>query len=183
MHDLLEQVQDAGGTSVCAVAGGLVARIEREAADGQLHESQAHAPDVRLDRVLRALDPFRRHVRRRADEGVGDRVHKLARDAKVAQLDVAPSVHEHVGRLDVSVHDPVDVVEIGEAAEDGFGNLSEHVDAHRTKVLRDPVQRATGEIKSPSEKNASGTARGRPYPQSMYSMHMITSPALLRKAP
>jgi len=41
------------------------------------------------------------HVGARADERVGDAVDELARDAKVADLDLARRVEEDVARLDV----------------------------------------------------------------------------------
>jgi hypothetical protein len=41
------------------------------------------------------------HVRARPDKGVGDRVDELARNTKVADLDLAGGVDEDVGRLDI----------------------------------------------------------------------------------
>lgn len=46
------------------------------------------------------------HIRARPDKSVGDRVDELARNAKVADLDLTSGVDEDVGRLDICSSQP-----------------------------------------------------------------------------
>lgn len=142
MHDLLEEVEDTGWGGVAV--GEVLAGVEGELADGEFHDGEAETPHVGLDGVLLALDALGRHVRGCADEGVGDGVDELARDAEIAQLDEAARVDEDVGRLDVAVHDVVLDVEVGQSAEGGLGDLAEHVDADGAEVAGDAVEGAGG---------------------------------------
>ena len=49
---------------------------------------------------------------------------------------------EDVRGLDVTMHDVVAFVEVDQAIENSLGNLAEHIDANRPKVLRYAVERA-----------------------------------------
>ena len=88
---------------------GQVPAVQRLPPGQRLVERHAEAVDVgpRTDAILLASELLRRRVARRAGErarlvGVGfDR----AGDAEVGQQRGAVTAHEHVGRLDVQVHE------------------------------------------------------------------------------
>ena len=63
------------------------------------------------------LQPLRRHVAPRADEGVGHGVDKLSGNAKVADFDVSRAVHQDVGRLHVAVDDGVLLAQVAQASK------------------------------------------------------------------
>ena len=122
MNNLLEEVENTGGGAVGVFEFGV--RAEGELANSKLHDGKAETPNVRLDGILFSLDSLRRHVRRCAHKGVSDRVNKLARYTKVAQLDAAPRVDQDVRRFDVSVHDVMLGIKVSQTAKGGLGNLS-----------------------------------------------------------
>ena len=172
VDNLLQKIEDS------LRATGLVGAVavERELADGELHERQAYAPDIRLDGVLSALNALRCHVRAGSHKGVGDRALQFAGNTEIAQLDLAPGIDQHVGGFDVAMHDAMGAPEVRQAAEDGFGDFAENVDADGAKVLRNGIQRAASGQKG--RVTGDGT-----YPLSMYSMHMTTSLTSFKKAP
>lgn len=141
MNNLLEKVENTGG-GIFSIIPKLITG-ERELANRQFHDSQAETPHIRLDCVLVALNSFGSHVGGCTHKGVGDRVNQLSGNTKIAKLDVALGVDEDVGGLDVSVHDVVLGVEVREAAECSFGNLSEDINANWTEHTGDTVERAT----------------------------------------
>lgn len=63
------------------------------------------------------------------------------RHAEIAQLDLARGIEEDVGRLDVPVYDPVRVVEVGQALEDGEGDLGDDWGRDCAGFLVDLVER------------------------------------------
>ena len=140
MNNLLKKVEDTGGR-IFSIIPKLITG-ERELANRQLHDGQAETPYIGLDRVLVALNSFGSHVGGCTNKGVGDRVDQLSGNTKIAKLDVALGVDENVGGLDVSVHDMVLGVEVREATECGFGDLSENIDTNGTENTGDAVERA-----------------------------------------
>ena len=139
MDDLLKEVQDSRW---CALSvGKLLACCERELANGKLHNAEAKAPDIRLDCVLLALDSLRCHVCGGTDEGVGNGIDQLARNAKITELDGTSRVDEDVGGLDISVHDVMGRIEICQSSEGGFSNLSENVHPYWAEYPGNAVKR------------------------------------------
>ena len=82
------------------------------------------------------LQPLRRHVAPRADEGVGHGVDEFAGDAKVADLDLSRAVHQDVGRLHVAVDDGVLLAQVAQPSEHLRIILVRIINMH---VLRDLV--------------------------------------------
>ena len=96
------------------------------------------------------------HVCGGADKGVRDGVDELARNAKVANLDLAMGVEENVRRLDVyregqrrasndlwlrtTMDDAMDVVKVCEALQHGESNLAHNANIDRTMLLVDPIE-------------------------------------------
>lgn len=75
------------------------------------------------------------------------------------------------------------VIEVVEALDDGFGNLAEDVDTNRADLFGDRVEGTKRRRRVSMYLQIFMTGReDEVYPQSMYSMHMTTSPSL-RKAP
>lgn len=57
--------------------------------------------------VTPAFDDLRRHLRRRTQHSVGERLHRLLlRETEVDQLDLSVAVNDHVVWLEVSVQNP-----------------------------------------------------------------------------
>ena len=63
------------------------------------------------------LQPLRRHVAPRSDEGVCHGTDELAGDAKIAYLDLPRAVHQDVGRLHVTVDDGVLLAQVAQATK------------------------------------------------------------------
>ena len=93
--------------------------VEGRLQGGHFVQEASEWPDVRFEIVARLLESLWRHVVRCTDQRV-DR-HGLgaeeAAQAQVAQLDDALGCEEHVGRLDVSVHNSLAVHVIQGATE------------------------------------------------------------------
>lgn len=96
------------------------------------------------------------HVRARPHKRIRNRVDKLPRDAKVADLDLPLRAREDVGRLDVAVDDAVHVVEVDEAAEDCFGDLADDVDWDRAGLAVDEVEGSGVSASREQSERASG---------------------------
>ena len=88
--------------------------VEGTLQSGHFVKETAEGPNVGLEVVAGFVDSFRRHVVRRADEGMGGGSFggKESAQAKIAQFDDPLSRDKHVGRLDVSMHDASDQTEI-----------------------------------------------------------------------
>ena len=69
------------------------------------------------------LQPLGRHVAPRSDEGVCHGIDELARDAKIADLDLPRAVHQDVGRLHVPVDHLQLPVQVVQGGHNGEGNL------------------------------------------------------------
>lgn len=72
-------------------------------------QEATQGPNVGLEVVARLFEPFRAHVVGRSDEGVSRNGlgAEEATQAQIPQLDHPTGRQEHVGGLDVSVHDPL----------------------------------------------------------------------------
>lgn len=77
---------------------------------------------------------LRSHVTLAANVGTGNAGHQVAADAKVANLDLAARVDEHVGRLDVAVDDAVVVLEALEPHYGRVRHLAQDVLGHPAAV-------------------------------------------------
>lgn len=135
MHDLLQQIQNPHRPSTGPVPSRRIRRIKGKPSHGQLHDGQAHAPDIGSDGVRAPLDPFGSHVGRGADKGVGDGVDGLGGHAKIAQFDVAARVEQDIGRFDIAVHDAMGFVQIHQTGQDRLCDLAQDVHSHGAEVL------------------------------------------------
>jgi hypothetical protein len=139
-NDLLEQIEDTLWT--CSLVVIFAIDAEWEFANGQFHQRQANTPDVTLDCVWTALDSLWCHVGASADEGVCHTVLQFTAYTEVAKLDLTLAIDQDVRRLDVTVHDPVCLVEVREASKNGLCDFAQNIDSDWTEVLRYAVKRA-----------------------------------------
>jgi hypothetical protein len=108
------------------------------------------------------------HIRARPHKRIGHGIDQLARNTKIANLDVSLGIDENVGWFDVcalrsyrvrrfvsqwargstimgmrptSMHNPVFIVQVRETTQDGLGDLAHNLDLNRPMFLVNPIQR------------------------------------------
>lgn len=75
------------------------------------------------------------------------------------------------------MHDAMDLIKIIEATQDSFCDFAENIHSNRAKIFGNAVQ---GTMALLNQLRAKGTYA---HPQSIYSIHMTTSPELCKNAP
>lgn len=100
-----------------------------------LQQGNAQAPHVARNGVTLARYSFGCHVVTRANKRVGVALcAKLAGYTEVAQLDLTVATEKDVGWFDIAVDDAV-LVQVGQAVEDAFCDLTQHLFARAAAEL------------------------------------------------
>lgn len=124
-----------------------------------LQQCNAQAPHVRSDGIRLPCDALGRHIVACAYEGICVALGaKFAADAEVAEFYFAVAAQEDVAGFDVSVDD-FPAVEVGEAIQDTFSDLTEDFFAGAaTKFLDFAVDAVEGAAFTEFHRNADGAA-------------------------
>ena len=91
-----------------------------------LQKRDARTPHIGSDRVALTRDSLRCHIITRPDECIRISLRtELTTDSKITQLDLAISAEEDIAGFDVTVDDLL-AVQVGQAIQDAFSDLTEH---------------------------------------------------------